>query len=191
MKKVMCVTAVIDVDLWNEATWRGTAVLSDGQSAPYLGLLFENREAAIKIFKQWNEDFGCRDMYEEIRISILQGDIQGEEHGYTVHITTNQENLLSKCKKLNLPIDETLFAIVSRYRRIETAKTNRNMETFRSEYERYLSYKIIPVYMSKEGLEPLFEYEIEKSEICFRQVGDITENDIDACCISGLGKKSN
>ena len=184
----MYVTAVIDVDLWNQAIWRGTAVLSDGQSAPYLGLLFENREAAIKIFTQWNKDFGNKDIYEEIRISIIEGDIPEEKHGYTVHITTNQENLVSKCKKLNLKIDETLFAIVSRYRRIETATNNRNMEVFREEVERYLSYKIIPVYMSKEGLEPLFEYEIEKTEIFFRQVCDIDENDIDACCIRGLKK---
>ena len=41
--KVLCVTGVIDTELWNKARWRGTAVLSDGQSAPYLGLLFEDR----------------------------------------------------------------------------------------------------------------------------------------------------
>ena len=66
--KVLCVTGVIDTELWNKARWRGTAVLSDGQSAPYLGLLFEDREAAIKIFEQWNRDFGHKDIYEEIRI---------------------------------------------------------------------------------------------------------------------------
>lgn len=191
MKKAMCVTTVIDMDLWNRADWRGTAVLSDGQSAPYLGLLFENREVAIKIFKQWNENFGDKDIYEEIRIAIIEGDIPGEAHGYTVHITTNQENLVSKCKKLNLEIDKTLFVIINRFRRIETAKNNRNMKVFREEVERYLSYKLIPVYMSKEGLEPLFDYAIEKTEVYFRQVSDITENDIDACCVRELGKKNN
>ena len=68
--KVLYVTGVIDTELWNKAGWCGTAVLSDGQSAPYLGLLFENREAAVKIFEQWNRDFGHKDIYEEIRISI-------------------------------------------------------------------------------------------------------------------------
>lgn len=160
--KVLCVTGVIDTELWNKAGWCGTAVLSDGQSAPYLGLLFENREAAVKIFEQWNRDFGHKDIYEEIRISIIEGDIPEEEHGYTVHITTNQENLVSKCKELNIKIDEALFAIVSRFRRIETTKDNRNMAVFREEFERYLSYKIIPVYMSEARLEPLFDYEIEK-----------------------------
>ena len=46
--KVLCVTGVIDTELWNKARWRGTAVLSDGQSAPYLGLLFEDREQRLK-----------------------------------------------------------------------------------------------------------------------------------------------
>lgn len=57
--------------------------------------------------------------------------------------------------------------------------------------EKYLSYKIIPVYMSQEGLEPLFEYEIEKTEIYFRQVNEITKDDIDSCCINGDNDKNN
>ena len=57
------------------------------------------------------------------------------------------------------------------------------MATFREEVERFLSYKIIPIYMSENGLEPLFDYEIEKTEIFFRQADEITENDIDVACV--------
>lgn len=181
--KVMYVTGVIDTELWDKANWMGTAILSDKKSAPYLGLLFQNRDAAIKIFEQWNKDFGHRDLYEEIRIAVIEGDIPGKEHGYTVHITTNQENLIGKCRKLNLSVEQVLFTIISRFRRMPTEKGNRNMATFREEVERFLSYKIIPVYMSENGLEPLFDYEIEKTEIFFRKVDEITENDIDVACI--------
>lgn len=184
--KVLCVTGVIDTELWNKARWQGVAVLSDGKSAPYLGLLFEDKKAAIKIFEQWNRDFGHKDIYEEIRISIIEGDIPEEKHGYTVHITTNQENLASKCKQINVQIDETIFAVVSRYRRIEITKDNRNMEVFREEFERYLSYKIIPVYMHEMVLEILLDYEIEKTEIYFRKVEDISNDDVDAVCIKSL-----
>lgn len=45
--------------------------------------------------------------------------------------------------------------------------------------------------MSQEGLEPLFEYEIEKTEIYFRQVNEITKDDIDSCCINGDNDKNN
>lgn len=181
--KAIYVTGVIDTELWDKANWMGTAILSDKKSAPYLGLLFQNKDAAIKIFEQWNKDFGHRDLYEEIRIAVIEGDIPGQEHGYTVHITTNQDNLVDKCKKLNLSVEQVLFAIISRFRRMSTEKGNRNMAIFREEVERFLSYKIIPVYMSESGLEPLFDYEIEKTEIFFRQVDEITENDVDVVCI--------
>lgn len=178
--KTICVTGVIDIDLWNKASWAGMVVLSDKVTAPYLGLLFENRAAAIQIFKEWNTFFGSKDIYEEIRIAIIEGKISGEE-GYTVHITTNTENLISKCKKLNLKIDQTLFAIVSRFKRINA--NNRNITIFREEFERFLSYKIVPVYMNGHNLEPLLEYEIEKTEIYFRQVDEIVDGDIDRVCI--------
>ena len=99
-----------------------------------------------------------------------------------------KRNLASKCKQLNVRIDEALFAIVSRYRRIETTKDNCNMAVFRQEFERYLSYKIIPIYMNEAGLEPLFDYEIEKTEIYFRKVDDISQGDVDAVCIKSLHK---
>jgi len=181
--KVMYVTGVIDTDLWNKASWMGVAILSDKKSSPYLGLVFENRESAIKIFEQWNKEFGHKDLYEEMRIAIIEGDIQGKEHGYTVHITTNQDNLLSKCKKLNLSETQVLFTIISRMRRMPTEVGNRNMSVFKEEVGRFLSYKIIPVYNSKEGLEPLFDYEIEKTEIFFRHASEITDSDIDVACL--------
>lgn len=181
--KVLYVTGVINTELWDKASWMGTAVLSDQKSAPYLGLLFENREAAIKIFEQWNKDFGHKDLYEEIRIAVIEGDIPGQEYGYTIHITTNQENLVEKCRKLKLSEMHTLFAIISRFRRMPTDRNNQNMEKLREEVERFLSYKIIPVYMSDNGLEPLFEYEIEKTEIYFRKVNEISDDDVDIACI--------
>lgn len=76
-----------------------------------------------------------------------------------------------------------LFAIISRFRRIPTSRNNHNMKTFREEVERFLSYKIIPVYVSEKGLEPLFDYEIEKTEIFFRKVDEILERYIDIACI--------
>lgn len=181
--KAMYVTGVIDTELWNKANWIGTAILSDNKSAPYLGFVYQDRDAAIKIFEQWNSEFGHRDVYEEIRIAVIEGDIPGQEQGYTIHITTNQENLKSKCKKLNLPATQVLFAIISRFRRMPTEPGNRSIAIFREEFERFLSYKIIPIYANENSLEPLFEYEIEKTEISFKQANEIASDDIDAACV--------
>lgn len=186
--KIMYVTSFIDTALWDKATWMGIAILSDKKSAPYLGLLFTDRESAIKIFEQWIDRLGHIDKYEEIRISVIEGDIPKQEHGYTIHITTNQENLISKCRELGKSEEEVLFAIISRYRRMPTEKGNRNIANFRDEFEKFLSYKIIPVIMSKTNLDPLFDYEIEKTEILFRQVDEIAKGDIDYVCINSEKK---
>ncbi len=82
--KIIYVTGVINTELWDRACWIGIAILSDKKSAPYLGLVFQNMDAAIDIFENWNKDFGHRDLYEEIRIAIIEDDIQGKEYGYTV-----------------------------------------------------------------------------------------------------------
>lgn len=178
----MCITGIINTELWDKACWIGTAILSDKESAPYLGFLFQDKDSAIKIFEEWNATFGHRDIYEEIRIAIIEGEIAGKEHGYTVHISTNQENLKSKCKQLNLPIRRTLFAVISRFRRIPTDNDNRTIALFRDEFEKFLSYKIIPIYIHENKLEPLFDYEIEKTEIFFRQASEIADDDIDVVC---------
>ena len=182
-KKVMYVTSVIDTKLWDEACWMGTAILSDGSSAPYLGLVFQNRNAAIKIFEQWNNTFGHKDIYDEIRISVIEGEIPNQEHGYTIHITTSKENLLKKSLSMNLPITETVFALISRFRRMPTEKGNRSMSIFKEEFEKFLSYKVIPIHINDDCLEPLFDYEIEKTEIFFRQASEISNGDIDMACL--------
>ena len=42
---------------------------------PILGLGFANEDAARQIFKDWNERYGPRDEFEELRVSIIEGKI--------------------------------------------------------------------------------------------------------------------
>ncbi|MCX7923853.1 MAG: hypothetical protein N3B21_17855 [Clostridia bacterium] len=63
-------------------------------------------------------------------------------------------------------------------------KTSRNLENFREEYLRYLSYVIIPVHFkNNHELEPLFDYSIEKTELFFKNTNEITPDDLDYCCL--------
>lgn len=182
--KSMLVTSVINLDQWNKAKWRAVVFAANGKSAPYMGFAFEDRQAAINIFKEWKERFNSRDRYDEIRISIIEGDIVGQEYGYTVHINTNIENILSKCKENNLQPESTLVMTVGRYNRMNPQRDSKNLEQFKEEFNRYLSYKIFPVFINKQKqLELLWDYAIEKTEIFFRNVNDILDNDIDACCV--------
>lgn len=149
-----------------------------------MGLAFENREKGITIFKEWRERFGDKDIYDEIRISIIEGDVEGEDYGYTVHINTNTENMLSKCKENNLTPESTLIMTVGRYNRMNPSRDSRNLENFKDDYKRFSSYKIFPVYINqKKQLEAFWDYAIEKTEIIFRDVKDITSDDFDAVCV--------
>lgn len=185
-KKNILLTSVINLDLWNQAQWRAVVFASDGKSSPYIGLAFENREIAIEIFKEWKERFGENDIYDEIRVCIIEGDIEGEEYGYTVHINTNLENLLSKCKENNLNPDSTLITTIGRYNRMNPPRNSRNLEQFKEEYNRYLSYYIFPAYIDINSgqITPFFDYTIEKTEVIFRDINDILDDDIDAVCIN-------
>ena len=183
-EKSVLLTSVINLDLWNEAGWKAVVFASSEQSEPYMGLAFENREKGITIFKEWRERFGDKDIYDEIRISIIEGDVEGEDYGYTVHINTNTENMLSKCKENNLTPESTLIMTVGRYNRMNPSRDSRNLENFKDDYKRFSSYKIFPVYINqKKQLEPFWDYAIEKTEIIFRDVKDITSDDFDAVCV--------
>ena len=50
----MSVTSVVDMPLWDEAVWRGAGYLSLARhDPPVVLLLFENRQAAERIFARW------------------------------------------------------------------------------------------------------------------------------------------
>lgn len=179
-KKSMLCTGFIDVNLWNEAKWRATVIMSDKKSSPYLGLAFENKKAAIKIFEKWIQMLGHKDVYDELRISIIEGEIPGEDSGYTVHINSSMDNIIRRCKANNVEPMNTLVMTVGRYNRMNPQPYSRNIEIFKEEFNRFLSYNIIPVHITKNmELEPLMDLKIEKKELIFRNSKDINEDDID------------
>lgn len=186
--KTMLVTGVINVEYWDQAKFSGVAILGDRQSAPYLGLVFENKIAAENIFKEWKEQYGEKDQYEEIRVSIVLGDIPGECKGYTLHITLNPDNYRMKIKKMGLSIDGTLIAAISRVCRVPAVNYN-SVNILKEDFERYLSYYLVPVVVHDNNqYEPLMEYSIEKTELYFRNANEIDENDIDIPVLKRINK---
>ena len=78
------VQSLIDVELWDSARWKGTAFLHDprGTEPPGLGLLFDDMRSGKRIFSGWQERVGKADRYEEIRVSVIRGEILGLASGY-------------------------------------------------------------------------------------------------------------
>src|SRR5450432_3844756 len=86
----------IDIEKWDLAMWRATAFLRDpeGINAPVLGIVFTDIAAGREIFENWTKRLGNVDQHEELRISIVEGEILGEGPGYSVHISSDPSRLM-------------------------------------------------------------------------------------------------
>lgn len=176
---------LIDVELWNKADWQSIFFAVNQEGPPILGLGFANRGAALRIFKAWNEKFGNKvDMNEELRVSIIEGSLPGESrYGYTVHIGTNKGSAAKGDKfKANLVED------VSRFFRMYPGEGSKNLYNFRTLYNQYGGYYLVPGHViedNPEALEMLPDYPVGKTELTWRRIEDIKPGDIDYVAIKG------
>src|SRR5439155_9664474 len=94
-----------------------------------------------------------RDAFEELRISIIEGDIKGELPGYTVHIGIDLENTIKRYKDAGLAIDpeNSMFMMVSRLNRMNPGPGSKNLEMFKDLYRHYKTYSLAPAVMKLDG----------------------------------------
>jgi hypothetical protein len=179
----MFLASPIDPALWDEAKWRGTFFLMGENLPPVLGLAFLNEAAAKRIFQQWHERYGERDLFEELRVSIIEGEIIGEEPGYSVHIGIDVDNIVKRYREAGLSVDPEHdgFLTITRIHRMNPSPGSRNLDLFKDAYRHYKTYTLIPAVLNPEGtnVKPILELGIYKSTIHFRKVEDIGPNDED------------
>jgi hypothetical protein len=183
------VTGPIDVDLWNAAQWKATFFIWGGDAPPGLGLAFRNEEAARKIFGAWHERFGRRDPEEELRISIIEGDIPGKERGYSVHIGTDFEVFTRRLRDAGYEYgDNDHLFMVSRFHRMNPPPHSPNLAQFKLAYRQHKTYYLLPgVYKSDSDVRPLTDLSILKSKLFLRRVSDIGLNDVDSAVLGTEG----
>ena len=178
------ITGPIDVELWNEAKWKGTFYIGFEGEEPILGLAFENERVARKIFRTWHKRYGENDEYEELRISIIEGDIPGENSGYTVHIGPDPDAAIKRFKDAGyeFDVDDDILYMVGRIHRMNPAEGSHYLRWFKESYKKYKTFKLIPGVVDSSGnnLRPIFELRIRKGRIHFRDVDEIGRNDIDS-----------
>jgi len=178
----MYVAGPIDIELWNEAQWRATFFMFPHALPPILGLGFLNEKPARKIFEQWHQRYGNRDEFEELRISIVEGHIKGEDPGYTVHIGADPSNTVKRYQHAGLKTNESLLMMVSRLNRMNPSPVSKNLETFQKLYRTSKTYFLVPGTCKPDGsdLRPILELGIYKNSVHFRNTADIVEGDIDS-----------
>jgi hypothetical protein len=188
----MYVTGPINVDLWNEAQWQGTFVFIYEGTPPVLGLGFRNEKPARRIFDEWHKRYGDADKFEELRISIIEGEIKGERPGYTVHVGADFENSIKRYRAAGLTVDveKSIFAMISRMNRMNPTPGSRNLELFKEAYRQYKTYLLAPGVLAVDdsSVKPILELGILKNTIHFRQVSDIDPNQDPDAPVLGIGR---
>lgn len=182
----MYISTPIDVGLWEAAKWRATFFLWVPDKPPVLGIAFRNKALAREIFEGWHARYGDSDGYEELRVSIVEGDLAGEEPGYSVHIGADPGGTLKRFKAAGYEFDRDILLSISRINRMNPPVGSQNLEKFKEHFRRFKCYFVAPGVVSEDGthFEPMLDLGIFKRVVHFRHVSDIGKNDLDAVVLS-------
>ena len=179
-KKSLFVGGFIDIDLWDKAKWSGTGVMLDRQlkEPPTLIFIFREAEFAKKIIENWKKRLGETDEFNELRISIIEGDIPGEEKGYTVHINSNVSNIVKRMESEGIEMPYNMFLMIGRIHRMNPHEDSKNLEYLKNFHKRFGSYFIKVGVLNQDGnIDVLDKLFLHKRDIEFRNVSDITSKD--------------
>ncbi|UOQ43573.1 TIR domain-containing protein [Halobacillus salinarum] len=182
-RKSLFIAGFIDIELWNKAIWKGTAFTHNTvmKEPPGLALLFENEAAAIDIFSGWQDRLGDFDRHNELRISIIEGNIPREGEGYTVHISANVHHILQHASKNEYEASRDLLMVMTRFNRMKPEKGSNHLNCFKESYRKFGSYLLLPGIINEQEVTMLHHLAILKKELELRTVSDIqSRNDLDA-----------
>src|SRR5579859_4233386 len=136
--------------LWPEAKWSGTCYQFDraGEHPPVMGLVFENPEKGKELFRSWTEKNGNQDELEEIRLTVIEGEIGGAEPGYFIHICPDPENSMIRATAMGFAIEELPLSVLGQMQRMypiggATPMLPRFKELFRK-HEEFLFAPVSP-----------------------------------------------
>ncbi len=188
----MFFTSFIDPALWDKARWVGCIFIHDKRFSepPVLGLFFKNRVPAEEIFKEWQRRLGELDSYNELRVSIIEGDVSDKPPGgYSVHIGSNIDNIFKRADAEGIDLPTPYIATISRVHYMTPAPGSTNLSFFRKRFEQFGSYRLMPVIPDRDSFVQGEGVAIHKRHIEFRNVMDICDrNDIDSVVIPEFRK---
>lgn len=185
----MFVTGPIDVDLWNRAKWKATFYTEAPDGLPVLGLAFKDGEAAAAIFRGWHLRYGERDESEELRIAIIEGDIPGDEAGYSVHVNVDTDVFIQRLKSAGFSYDNDLIITVGRVNRMNPAPGSPFLSQFKELYRRKKTYWLVPgVIDEREQVRMMPGLRIFKGKVLFKHVSELHSKDIDSVVLAKEGE---
>lgn len=144
----LTIESVIDVPLWDRARWSGVGYGPLGPDGPpFLGLIFEDRQAAATIFERWRERFGEEDDSEQLYIGIVQDIPERGPFHYGMVITSNFPPKI---------VPSGLLMRTSRTQTMEPS-SDINLRTFLTSFEKNGFYLLMPMVLVSAGTPDLMK----------------------------------
>jgi hypothetical protein len=172
------IVSLIDVPLWDRASWRGTIFYLDPDKAPYptLALGFQDRAAAMQIFKGLINQLGEVDKDNKLRVIIVRGIRKDNPAAYRVVIGTNFDRAEAGGR---------IVMMVTRNNVMEPATTE-SLVRFLSSIESAPEYLLAPAHYNGESgrISIGFRLAIQKSGLVVRNAWEIAVGDIDVMGLS-------
>lgn len=140
--------------LWDEASWSATTFCwhPTGDAPPVMGLVFDKADEARQLFRDWTRKHGNRDELEEIKITIIEGDVPGEKPGYSVHLCPDPENSLVRATGEGVVLHELPLALLGQVRRMNPIPGSTPLlPRFKEQFARHNEFLLAPV-----GVLPIF-----------------------------------
>jgi transcription elongation factor Elf1 len=172
--------------LWAQANWCATTYHWHPTSSapPLMGIVFENTEAGLQIFRDAKREMNHEDRFEEIRISIIEGEIEWQSHrpGYSIHLCADPDALAGHATMADFVVDPQVLPFLGQWNRhYPIPGTPSLLDRFKQEFSRHQEFMLAPTMVRSDGQRYMVhELGIIKSAIQFRKLEDIAEpNDID------------
>ncbi len=166
---------------WDRAQWYGTLFGFDpsGKGPPMMGLMFRDNNAGCDVFRSMRTHVGTSDKAGLIRVSIVEGDIEGQDPGYSVVIGLEQDKAFSMDKGSG----NRYVAYMSRCHRMNPAPGSPHLPKFKEEFRKHGQFRFVPVGGSASSPRPVMELAIEKYSVHLRHADELTQQDPDHCVL--------
>jgi hypothetical protein len=177
-------TCFILSPVWDTAHWSATTFRwhPRSEAPPLMGLVFDDAMAGQDLFCSWAAEHGNLDPLEEIRVAVIEGEIEGLRSGYTVHLSGDIEGILARATAEGVVVPGAGVPWGSRVNRMHPLPDSPPLlARFKEEYGRHGEYLLAPVTRRGDG-QLWFDVElgIVKHKVHFRHVSEITDKDVDS-----------
>lgn len=152
MKLLLPAVELVNDPDWEDAGWCATTFRwhPTSEAPPVLGLVFADGEKGRAVFARWVRQYQNQDELDEIRVSVIEGEIPGQQPGYTIHICPDPEGVLVRATAEGIVAGELAFA--GKFNRMHPLPESPPMlGRFKEEYARHKEFLLAPVTQRRDG----------------------------------------